>query len=230
MDVSCCSAAAPSLPLPLPLPPRPAPRSPAPPCVWELSSLVRPVDPDADGSAVGTDAIAEIDVEPSGTVGVAAPGMTGACSGAGGVEAAALAACSAEAVAPVASEPSASARLICAWPRGCVLWPALEALSAPPTPSALLSSWSFPAERSEFANAALVPSPAVRAAAPEAEPAEPAAALEASAVTVEFDPADADDAPDPPDPDDGVEAGALPAVAALPVVTALPAASVVPGL
>jgi hypothetical protein len=47
--------------------------------------------------------------------------ITGACTGVGGEDAAALAACNALAVAPVASEPSASARLICTWPRSCVL-------------------------------------------------------------------------------------------------------------
>jgi hypothetical protein len=79
-----------------------------------LSSFARPTDPDTEGTAAGTDAIADTDADPSGTLGGIAPGIAGAWIGAGGVEAAALAACKAVAVAPLASEPSASARLICA--------------------------------------------------------------------------------------------------------------------
>ena len=212
MEVSCCSAAAPSLPLPLPLPPRPAPRSPAPPCAWELPSLVRPVDPDADGKAAGTDATGETDPRTVRDVrsgdarhrGQLHRGRRRRGGRVGGLQC--------EAVAPVASEPSASARLICGWPG----WPgpALEALGS--VHAVGNCSCSFGDE--SFANAALPPPPAVRVAAPETAP---GAALEApavAAVPVELD---------PKDPADDADAGALLVAAALPAITALPAASVV---
>ena len=61
----------------------------------------------AETVVIAEDDEASVGIEATGTA-----GSIGAVTGAGGVETAALAACSAEAVAPVASDPSASARLM----------------------------------------------------------------------------------------------------------------------
>ena len=78
-------------------------------------------------STPGTLVEAGAEAGPPTTGAVIALGIAGACTAAGGAATAAFAACSAEAVAPVASEPSASARLIWAWPMVWAPWAVPEA-------------------------------------------------------------------------------------------------------